>query len=138
MAQAGARIRSVDVVPVDYDQTAADSAAITTTETVVGTLAFTAVSGAVYEIRASVKAVQSVATDWFLVSVREDSVSGTTIDAWGISNDTTSYGRQWTHYVDWTAASSAAKTIVVTLDRLSGSGNIVCSAKSNFAVRRIA
>lgn len=137
MAKAGEKVRSSDVVPLAYVQEAADTAAITTVETVVGTLSFTAVAGAVYETRWSLKLVQSVAGDFFLVNIREDSVSGTTLDGWGVSNATSSYGRQWTHCINWTAAASGAKSLVVTLSRLSGTGNIVRSAKSNYSVTRI-
>ena len=137
MAKPGEFIRAADVVPLTYQQLGADSSAITTVETVVGTLTFSAVNGVVYETRWSLKCVQSVGTDWFLISIREDSVTGTVLDTWAFNNNTSSYGRMWVHSINYTAASTASKSIVCTLVRGSGTGNITASAKSNWLIRRI-
>lgn len=115
-----------------------NSAAITTTETVVATLTFDAVSGGVYATEWHLKVQQSVAGDWYIFSVREDSVSGTVVDQWGFSTNSASYGGMVSYYVDFTAAATGSKSLVGTLDRVSGTGNIIRSAKSNYAAWRVA
>lgn len=138
MPRSGELIRAGDFSRVAYVTEAADSSTITTSETVVGTMTFTQVSGGIYSTEWHLKVVQSVAGDYFLFSVREDSVSGTVLDTWAFTTGTTSYGLMFSYYIDYTAAASGGKTIVGTLVRGSGTGNVTRSAKSNYQIYRVA
>jgi len=137
-AAAGGKIDVSDLWIPTYVQEVSDTSTITTTETVVGTLTFAATNTAVYETRWSPKTLQSVAGDYFLYQIREDSVSGTILDAWGFSNGTATFSQQRTIFLHYTASASGTKSLVITLSRLSGSGNIIRNAKSNYLVRRSA
>ena len=137
-AAAGGKIDVSDLWLPTYVQEVSDTSTITTVETVVGTLTFAATNTAVYETRWSLKTLQSVAGDWFLYQIRENSVSGAILDAWGFSTGTATFSQQLTIFLHYTASASGTKSLVITLSRLSGSGNIIRNAKSNYSVRRSA
>lgn len=138
MPKAGELVRVSDYSRLDYVQEAADSATITTSETVVATLTFTAVNGGVYATSWNLKIGQSVGTDYHIFGVREDSVTGTILDQWGFSLGTAAYGGMVSFFIDWTASASGAKTIVGTLIRGTGTGNVQRMSKSNYQIYRVA
>lgn len=119
----GSRIATTEIT--------SDSAAITTTETVVLTVVAPLVIGRIYQVRAAFNFALSVATDTFDARIREDSLTGgqrrrIVLHAGSVASF---------HYVEmeteYTADATESKTIVVTLDRLAGTGNITMQAASS-------
>jgi hypothetical protein len=104
------------------------SGAITTTETVVATVVFPAVAGRIYRIVADIGFAVSVVTDRNLCTIREDSVSGTVKNQRNIGAPTTT--SPWSYHIEaeYTADATEDKTVVLTLQRSTGTGNIVLAA----------
>lgn len=100
-----------------------DSAGVGTTETTVRSVTFSAESGFKYAIRYNGSVLSDVAGDYDNVRIREDSSSGTQIKLGQVALPiVTSNGFNVSMYAEWTAASTASKTIVVTIQRSFGTG----------------
>jgi hypothetical protein len=146
MVAAGDKIRAVDIPDLTYPiahvvatvNEAGNSGTITTPETVVSSITFNAVAGATYSLEFTIKAVQSVLADRFLFGVREDTVAGASIDAvMHIPPPAVGSGFMAVYKWLWIAAATGSKTIVGTLVRSSGTGNIIRSSKSSYIVTRV-
>lgn len=137
MPKAGELIHAYDVIRVAGVQEASDASAVSTTETVVSTISFPAIIGNIYELRFNMKLLQSVASDHFLFTLREDNLAGTLIDQWILPvAPAASNGYMVIYQLDWTAASTTTKTIVGTLVRSSGTGTCTRLAKANYQIYR--
>lgn len=110
----------------------ANSVNVTSTETVVDTIAVPVVAGRRYKIVWSGAVQSSNSTGHGQVSIRETSVSGTRLK-W--VNVATNYGSNipFPGHIEvfWTAASTTTQTFVATLARPVGTGNEVAAAASD-------
>lgn len=110
----------------------ANSAVITTTETVVMSVMAPVVNGRTYRVVFDAAYDGTVIDDTFLANMREDSLTGTSIQARRLSLASTP-SLQPVHFgVEYTAIATADKTFVVTLVRTSGTGNVILNAAANF------
>jgi hypothetical protein len=110
----------------------ADSASITTTETIVLTASLSMTSGQTYgiylnaNISSTTQMAWNVATPTFelaFIRIREDNATGTQMAlALQIQPSSSSSGYPVTAYAEYTAVSTASKTIVATLVKGTGSG----------------
>jgi hypothetical protein len=113
---------------IDTELVTSSSAAITTTETVVMTIVAPVVAGRTYQVEADFGFTQSGAADTFFDRIREDSVSGTALQLRRIFGGSTGSVLSRRTYVEYTADATEDKTFVVTLQRGSGTGNIILAA----------
>jgi hypothetical protein len=101
-----------------------NSALITTVETVVQTVVATLVAGRTYRITVAGACLTSQAPVNTRVRVREDSVSGTILQSRNCSTGPSAAdAAPATYEAEYTAASSGSKTIVVTIQQQTGTGN---------------
>jgi hypothetical protein len=101
-----------------------DSSTFTTTETEVASVTAALVSGRTYRVRYAARFGSTVAGDWLLASVREDDTSGTVLVADNmILEQVATSGWPVAGEAEYTAASTANKTFVLTGDRISGTGD---------------
>lgn len=117
-----------------------DSAAITTVETIVLTAALNMTSGQTYgiylkaNVSSSVQMAWNVATPTFelaFMRIREDNATGTQMSLdLIIQPSSSSSGYPVSGYAEYTAVSTASKTIVATLIRGTGAGNMVLRASA--------
>ena len=133
MAVAAGQIVDVDDFTRRIATTIATSttSTITTTETVTDTVTGTLVIGRTYGIFVKHGFSVSVQADQFLGRIREDSLTGTQLQAIRIGNHSTAQTYWHPYYVEYTAVASASKTFVTTLVRSSGSGNITRSGSAS-------
>lgn len=104
-----------------------DSSTFTTTETVIGTITASLISGVTYIVAATVPIASSVANDRVAVRMREDNVSGTQLAFEGLlvpGTDPEDIPAAAGMRAMYTAVSTGSKTFVVTGDRYAGTGNI--------------
>src|SRR5688572_16388242 len=101
-----------------------DSSTFTTTETEIGTITVSLISGVVYEVACNAPISSSGTGDIVSCRIREDNVSGTemTLDTKEIVNATNPTVFPLKAF--YTAASTGSKTFSVTGDRESGANNI--------------
>lgn len=137
MAYSGNLVRAGDPTRVASLQETADITGVTTVETVVSTLNFQAVAGITYQLNFNMKLLQTVANDVFIFTVREDSITGSTVDSWAVKLPAASFGMMYPFQLDWTASIASTKTIVGTFIRNSGTGSITRAALSNYQVKRV-
>jgi hypothetical protein len=106
---------------IDEDIKTSDSAGVTTTETVVHTLVAPVVAGRRYQLSWFGDLASSVAGDQFFVKIREDSVSGNTLD---FRRYRANAAVNFPYYTEtrYTADATEDKTWVLTLIRESGTG----------------
>jgi hypothetical protein len=106
------------------------SGSIGTTETVVQTIVAPVVAGRIYKITWDGRAESSVNGDDLAYKIREDSVSGTTLQ--DVAADVAIATRTWRAHIEaeYTADVTEDKTFVATLDRIAGSGNVTMFATS--------
>lgn len=104
-----------------------DSSTFTTTETVIGTLTFTRVSGVTYMIEAEAQVSSDTANDVVRILLREDNSTGTAIDHGVIEINSTADARPNTRNLRalHTAPASTSKTFVVTALRISGGSGVI-------------
>lgn len=107
-----------------------DSSTFTTTETSIGSVTASLISGVTYWVYAQVPISSSGTGDDVDVRIRQDNVSGTemaltTIDIVSATTPTVAVLR-----ARYTAGSTGSKTFVVTGDRVGGSNNIRREASS--------
>lgn len=108
-----------------------DSANITTTETVVMTVAAPVVTGRIYRVRFAADLAGSVAGDQHFIKIREDSVSGGAINFRRYRVEDTDNFPWGPIEVEYTADATEDKTFVVTLVREAGTGNIRLDATTS-------
>jgi hypothetical protein len=104
------------------------SAAITTTETEIMTVVAPVVINRIYKVTADFGFAVSVATDAFICVIREDTVTGTIVETRRIAAPTTA--TLWSKHseAEYTADATEDKTFVLSLQRTTGTGNIILSA----------
>jgi hypothetical protein len=101
-----------------------DSSTFTTTETEVASVTAALVSGRTYRVRYAARFGSTVAADWLKASIREDDTSGTVLTNDNmILEQTSTSGWPVAGEAEYTAASTADKTFVLTGDRISGTGD---------------
>jgi len=122
----------------------ADTSTWGATETQVTSVTFSAIAGAKYKIVFEGRVSTDVSADAENMRIREDTLAGTQLQLQQVNLPNTS-GNGWqAHiYAEWTAASTASKTIVLTSQRSSGTGTAhrvraSGSAPAYFYVDRIA
>lgn len=110
---------------IAYDEQTSDSSTFTS-ETVIGSVTFTAIQGYTYLIECIVQLASGTVTDIVQGTLREDSISGTEVDSGRAPAQTSDQARPVG--IDlakrWVAPSSGSKTFVVTGQRVSGGGNV--------------
>lgn len=109
---------------LDTDIITADTANVDTTETVLASVAAPVVQGRTYKIVFDGAVQLSVADDQFLVHIREDSVTGTQIGSRRVTAASTNVNQPFHFEGEYTAAATGTKTIVLTFERVSGTGTI--------------
>lgn len=119
-------------VPGERIQTAirvADSA-IVTSEAVIDTVIAAVVIGRTYKVVWNGRPKSTVASDDYLARIREDGVAGTILQE--VAGDLPIVGRESRVYLEgeYTADATEDKTFVVTLQRLSGTGDVHGDATS--------
>lgn len=125
MPLAGENLRATDRRRVGTTINTTGSGTFTTTETTVESVTFSAIAGVQYEILyAAALWKSSVSADVVSVRCREDSSTGTQLI--GIDFDAVIANHYYSPVVRalWTASSTVSKTIVITGQRKSGTGNI--------------
>jgi hypothetical protein len=118
---AGNKVRAQDGVELDRVTTTTSSTAASA-ETVVQTITVDVVAGQEYKIYAKGLCQANTVADRMRYLLREDSVSGTTLDLGNIYQDATGDALSFRAEAYWTASSTGAKTFVQTLGRYAGSG----------------
>jgi hypothetical protein len=110
------------------DVDTASSGNINTTETIIQTLTAAVVSGQTYKLTADFGYAVSDVTWIGLARIREDNAAGTVLQARRINAPTTA--SPWSYHMEaeFTASSTGNKTIVLTLQRTGGAGNITLAA----------
>jgi hypothetical protein len=100
-----------------------DSSTFTTTETEVASVTAALVSGRTYRVRYAARFASTVAADWLMASVREDSTTGTRLTEDNvISEQSATAGWPVAGEAEYTAASTGDKTFVLTGIRATGTG----------------
>lgn len=107
-----------------------DSSTFTTTETAIGSVTASLISGVTYTIAAQVPLSSTVAGDDVDVRIREDNVSGTEMALTTVDIVSTTTPTVAVLNARYTAGSTGSKTFVATGDRVGGSGNIRREAAS--------
>lgn len=130
MPSAGDKIRAGDGYREVARTTNLSSTSTFTAETVTDSVTFTAVDGVEYKVTHSAIVGSSVAGDCAAMRIREDSLTGAAINGADLALPAT--GRLFGSYMRgfWTASSTGSKTIVVTGQRASGTGNITRAAST--------
>jgi len=108
---------------INTDIEVSSSGDITTTETAVMTVVAAVVTGRIYRIKWVFNVDSSVAADTVLLRIREDSVSGTVLQT-GRYRANSNVNYPVTQEAEYTADATEDKTIVASLQRESGSGNV--------------
>lgn len=104
-------------------RTTSDSATFTTTETVVATVSeVPTVTGRHYWVRAVITFASDTADDVVQARLREDDIGGTQLQQNFCHIVSTGFGWNVVVEGEYVAASTAAKTFVVTGDRVGGTG----------------
>lgn len=109
-------------------QTRTTSSGTFTSETIVDTVTFSQVNGHTYHIGWSCQVQSSVAGDATGAKIREDNVSGTVLTNQRTELADSGAGYGVTQFATYTAAATGSKTIVGTLVRSVGTGNITAAA----------
>lgn len=109
----------------------ASSSAVTTTETEIDSVDALLVSGRTYRVRWVFSFTVSTATDHHLGRIREDSSSGTQIQARRLSAVTTQQSYPGMIEVEYTATASGSKTFSATFQRSGGAGSITSHSASD-------
>lgn len=122
----------------DLSTSTSSSSGFTTTETVVDTLVVSLAAGKRYRLIWDSSFLSTVAADVVLHRIREDSVSGTGLQAYRIPLTAANVSFA-AHLEAWfTATVSGEKTFVVTAVRSSGTGTITrfanATSPANFAI----
>lgn len=101
-----------------------------TTEVQVASVTAALVSGRTYRVTAAIKADSSVAADTSDVRIREDNSTGTEMQLGRI--DIKDAAGRWpiTLEAEYTAVSTGNKTFSVTMNRATGTGNVILIASS--------
>jgi hypothetical protein len=107
------------------------SATFTTTETSINTVVAALENGKTYQIRWVTEGRSSVAADTAKFRLREDTVSGTILQAVNTALPVASTDFQAVLEVEYTAVATGNKTFVGTCARNSGTGNVSVSATAN-------
>lgn len=106
----------------------ADSGTFTTTETQVQSVTAALVTGRIYRVRWWVHYGSSVSGDRVTFRIREDNVSGNTLQEvaanGGANHGASSVGDMMEVEVEFTAVSTGNKTFSATMVRASGTGNV--------------
>jgi hypothetical protein len=102
-----------------------NSASITTTETVIDTVVAAVVAGRTYKVVWDGRPVSATAGDDIQYSLREDSVSGTVLQAVAVDVPVINRQPRGRLYAEYLADATEDKTFVATLFRVAGSGNAV-------------
>lgn len=127
MSSAGQRLVA-GRVPGERIQTAietTDSGTFTTGDTQVASITAALVSGRIYRVRFAGSFVSTVAADTVLARIREDTSGGTVLQEKNrVVGTTSGAGEALDFEVEFTAASSANKTFVVTAIRNGGTGTL--------------
>lgn len=124
---AGAKILVDDVRHrVATTPVTAPSAALTTVETVVATVAGSLISGKTYKVTyAGAFTASAVSTaDHFFARLREDSLTGTQMQGRRLGANSVASGYPYAIEAEYTAGSTASKTFVVTLVRSGTAGSV--------------
>lgn len=101
------------------------SASSGTTEALVDTVTFTAVSGYTYKLEAYFPGAGSVALDRFLIRIREgNGTSGTQVTYWTLYASGTNAADVARPATDWVSGTSGSQTFSVTMQRTSGTGTL--------------
>lgn len=109
----------------------ADSSTFTTTETSIGSVTASLVTGRTYRVRLFTRIGTTVANDVAIVRVREDSVAGAELVGDATAALTTSVtGNTVIQEIEYTATATGAKTFVATCVRSTGSGSLRREASS--------
>lgn len=111
------------------------SVTVTTTETVVMTVVAPLVIGRIYRVRHATHFNSTVIDDRVFVRFREDSPTGTSIQAVNLSIGTINVnGEQLDQEVEFTAVATANKTFVLTAEQTGGTGVVNLRALSSAPV----
>jgi hypothetical protein len=100
------------------------SASFTTTETVIHTVTAALVTGRTYAVHLHTRILSDVNGDNVDVRIREDNVSGTTLQLIRRDLLSTAIPETLYLYAEYTAVATGNKTFVGTGDRTTGSGNL--------------
>jgi hypothetical protein len=124
---AGEALSNADVATrVATSTWASDSGNITTTQTITMSMSPFLEDGKTYALFAYFRLSSSVAADVAICRLREDSITGTELAQGQFYIPTTSAsGFGFMLYGEYTATADGAKTLVFTITRNSGSGNII-------------
>lgn len=111
---------------IDRQQTViatSDSSTWGGTETQYTSITFSAIDGARYKIRYNARISTDVAADASVIRIREDTSAGNVLQFQQVYLPTTS-ANAWpcVMYAEWTATGTGSKTIVLTGQRLIGTG----------------
>lgn len=126
-----ARIRS-NPVPyrVGTQEQTANSGNITTTETIIATLTVALITGGTYRIRLATFIDTSIAGDDGNVKIREDNASGTILNQVAFDIASASIPKDLNLEAEYTAVANGNKTLVATLVRIAGTGNLIRQASA--------
>jgi hypothetical protein len=121
------KIFGQDRVRVGTTKRTANSGAVTA-ETVIDSVSFPQISGRTYAILYATRGNSTVSGDTFSLAIREDNISGNTLASENYYNFQTTGGYGATLYTEYVAGATGTKTIVGTLARFAGTGNMSSGA----------
>ncbi len=108
-----------------------NSAAVTTTETVVMTVISPVIIGRIYRVRGHIGFDTSVAGDVQINRIREDSLAGNQLTARRFYHPTTAGSFTHDLEAEYTADATESKTFVFTIIRESGTGSLIMVNAAN-------